>query len=221
MANKILSVEQISKTYKTHSRNQNNKPVINGLSLNLYRGQRIGILGQSGSGKTTLLKLISGLEDIDSGKIVLRGEVVSETDFNLPSHKRQLGYVFQTPALWPHMTVRENISYPAKDKHFNFEELLALFEVSSLSNKFPSQISGGEAKRVAIVRALASNSELLLMDEPLTNLDKALKERIIKILDEYLLKTNTSLIYVTHDEQELESLISITYEIKGGILHEL
>lgn len=216
--NNLIFIDNVTKAY--HSKMQKPNSVIKGLTLEMYHGERIGITGPSGCGKTTLLKLIAGLEKIDRGRIVIREMIVSDNNFNLPPHRRKLGYVFQTPALWPHMTVKENVGYPAKDKNIDIIELLDLFEVSDLATRFPSQISGGQAKRVSIARALASGAELLLMDEPLTNLEKDLKESILITLDDYLNKTKTGLIYVTHDEKELSSIVSKSYKITNGVLKD-
>lgn len=213
----LLFLDHVTKAY--YSKNINNT-VIKELCMGMQQSERIGITGPSGCGKTTLLKLIAGLERIDNGKIIINGIVVSDKNFILPPHKRGLGFVFQTPALWPHMTVEENVRYPSKGNDININELLEQFEVLELKKRYPSQISGGQAKRVAIARALASEAPLLLMDEPLTNLEKNLKKRILNALDAYLQQSKAGLIYVTHDEDELQSIVSRSYKMTGGTLYD-
>ena len=131
---------------------------------------------------------------------------------------RGIGYVFQSPALWPHMTVEQNILYPIQNKDVDIEGLLDAFEISNLMKRYPSQISGGQAKRVAIVRALSASNKLILMDEPLTNLEKNLKMNILQTLDLYIKKTNKTIVYITHDMDELEFIASKKYVLKDGTL---
>ncbi|HZJ82806.1 MAG TPA: ATP-binding cassette domain-containing protein [Clostridia bacterium] len=204
----LLTVLEVTKSYTS--------PILQGLSLYIRQGERIGILGPSGSGKTTLLRLIAGLEQPDSGSIIIDGVIVSSSSINVPPHLRGIGYVFQSPALWPHMTVEQNILYPSKEKGIDIEDLLNAFQISELTQRYPSQISGGQAKRVAIARALAAGAKLLLMDEPLTNLEKDLKIGILATLNNCLDKTNTAIIYVTHDMDELQYLTRKNYGIVGG-----
>lgn len=219
MANELLSIQNITKTYFV-SKKITNEPVLKGIHFSLKQGERVGVTGPSGCGKTTLLRLIAGLEEPDSGKILINERLATDQSIILPPHRRGIGFVFQTPALWPHMTVAENIGYPAKDNQVKLEELLEDFEISDLANRLPSQISGGQAKRVAIARALASGAQLFLMDEPLTSLDQRLQSHILEIVMRYLNRTNSGLIYVTHEGKELASIISRHYRIEGGVLYD-
>jgi len=217
--NNVLLVKHLVKGYYHKDKTLNK--VLKGISLCLKPGERIGITGPSGCGKTTLLRLIAGLEQVDAGKILINNRLVSEKGYTVSPYKRRLGYVFQTPALWPHMTVEQNLIYTQKSLNIEIKWLLEKFEISKIAEHFPSQISGGQAKRVAIARAIASGSHLILMDEPLTNLEKELKASILEVLDDYLFKTNTGLIYVSHDQKELKAIVSKSYSISKGVLYDV
>jgi len=165
------------------------------------------ISGHSGSGKTTLLRLIAGLELPDAGRIRLNDRVISSPGWALPPHQRQIGMLFQTPALWPHLTVRQNISFGLEDwerstARQRVDVLLAQTGLGPLAGRYPHQISGGEARRVSLARALAPRPTCLLLDEPLTHLDPELKAEMVDLILDACREAKASLIYVTHDLEE-------------------
>ncbi|MCQ6274800.1 ABC transporter ATP-binding protein [Bacillus sp. V3B] len=195
----------------TFSFSRKEKPVINDFSFSMEKGQIVGILGQSGSGKSTLLRLISGLEMPMKGTIVIAGTaVVSEGVFIHPE-ERGVGMVFQDYALFPHMTVKDNILFglsrmPRKDRKQRVDEMLELVQMESFEKRYPHELSGGQQQRVALARALAPKPNLLLMDEPFSNLDADLKESIREELGIILKKANMTCIMVTHDRNDVEAI---------------
>lgn len=167
----------------------------------------IVVLGPSGSGKTTLLRLIAGLDLPDSGAIYMGGRMVSRPGWGVPPFKRSIGFVFQSSALWPHMTVAQNILFGVNgtasgDGRARLLGLLEDMQLSRLGGRYPDELSGGEARRVAIARCLAPRPKYLLMDEPLTNLDPDLKESVLSAILEAAYRTEALLVYVTHDTDE-------------------
>ena len=196
----MVVVQEVSKCY-------GRVRAIDGVSLEVPSGQALVIVGRSGSGKTTLLRLIAGLEIPDQGEIYLDGRLASSKDRVLPPHLRGMGFVFQTPALWPHLTLAQNIRFGIKSlsrpqARARVSELLSQMELKGLGNRYPHQVSGGEARRAALARALAARPALLLMDEPLLNLDLDLKEQMLSLLGDLISRRDTALLYVTHDSDE-------------------
>lgn len=194
--------------------------VLAGVNLDVAAGECLVVLGPSGSGKTTLLRLIAGLEAPDAGEILLGDAVVSGPDTLVAPHERSLGIVFQTPALWPHMTVAQNISFGLHDREGaagRVSELLAAMGIGDLASRYPDQISGGEARRVALARALAPRPRLLLLDEPLTNLDGELKERLLGLLHR-LVRSRATVLHVTHDEDEAAAVGDRIVRLAAGSL---
>ena len=184
--------------------------VLAGVSLAVESGEFLVLLGPSGSGKTTLLRCIAGLTDVTSGSIVLGDRVVVDDDVNLPTHKRDLGMVFQSFALWPHMTVRENVGYPIASRgrrdFSRVDEMLRLVHCGELADRLPATLSGGQQQRVALARGLAASPALLLFDEPLSNLDALLREELRGQLRAIHRETRFTGVYVTHDQVEALSL---------------
>ena len=181
------------------------------------------IFGSSGSGKTTLLRLIAGLDAPDQGEIYLGGALASTKDFIIPAHARNVGFVFQAPALWPHMTVSANILFglhalEKKEAQQRLEAVLGQMGLEELARRFPDQISAGQARRVALARALAPKPQFLFMDEPLTNIDAKSKESLMKVIQDVGKDTKTFLLYVSHDEQEVRQISERTIVIDGGRL---
>ena len=177
------------------------------VTLDISNGEFIVVLGPSGSGKTTLLRLIAGLEMPDAGTIKINGDLMSGEGILVAPHERGVGFVFQSPALWPHMTVAQNIlfglkGHPKHESRGRLDEMLKRTELHGLESRYPSQLSGGQARRVALARTLAPKPKILLMDEPLTNVDPALKASLLKLMIEMVLQESITMIYVTHDMEE-------------------
>ena len=185
--------------------------ILKGVSFELSRGQVVALLGPSGSGKTTLLRAIAGLDHPDSGRITLEDDVLFDSSSGavIPAEKRNLGLVFQSYALWPHRTVRENVAYGLKLRGIAAEEIsrrvaevLPQIGLEGMSGRYPHQLSGGQQQRVALARALVYGPRLLLLDEPLSNLDAKLREEARAWLRELIQRLGISAVMVTHDQTE-------------------
>lgn len=197
--------------------------IVDGLSLNLQQGEIGCFLGYSGCGKTTALRAIAGLEPTRRGTISLNGHRLTEqtarTSFAVAPAKRGMGMVFQDYALFGHLSVAKNIAFglnnwSAADKKARVAEMLNLVELTEHANKRPSEISGGQQQRVALARALAPKPELLLLDEPFSNLDVVLRESLAMSVRDILKRTNTTAILVTHDQNEAFAIAD-----KVGVMH--
>ena len=169
------------------------------------------LMGASGAGKTTILRLITGILTPDEGSIDLDSTTFfdSAKNINLSIQKRNVGFVFQDYALFPHLTARQNIAYGIKDKTAKNEtarEMLALFHIEHLGERLPNEMSGGEQQRTALARALASNPEIVLLDEPLSAVDVETRTKLLGEVEEAQRKTNIPFIYVTHNKTEAEKL---------------
>jgi iron(III) transport system ATP-binding protein len=209
----LLRVESLSHAYGTHR-------VLRGLSLSLPRGMIGCLLGPSGCGKTTVLRCIAGFEPVQEGLIELNGRILSSRGFALPPEERRLGMVFQDYALFPHLRVADNIAFglhamPRDVRLARVRELAELVGLSASLEKYPHEISGGQQQRVALARALAPRPELLLLDEPFSNLDVELRERLSQEVREIIKANGATAVLVTHDQQEAFAMAD---EI--GILHE-
>jgi ABC-type Fe3+/spermidine/putrescine transport system ATPase subunit len=184
---------------------------IDDVSFSVKEGEILSLLGPSGCGKTTVLRAIAGLEDIDYGEILLDGEIITspkKKTFVSPE-KRLLGLVFQSYALWPHMKVKDNVSYGLKVRKFGKGEIdkrvksaLETVGLSGLENRFPAQLSGGQQQRVALARNIAYEPKVLLLDEPLSNLDRKVRDRMRGELHVLLKRIGVTAVYVTHDQEE-------------------
>lgn len=187
--------------------------------------QLLGIVGASGSGKSTLLKNIVGLLKPDQGYIQFNQQdlINTEKKINIPMHQRKIALVFQNALLFPHMNVQQNLCYAEKlvsraNRKFQFEDIVELLELKPLIYRRAHQLSGGEAQRVSIGRALLSSPNLLLLDEPLTGLDQQLKQQILPFLKRIKDELNLPMVYVTHHLEELAYLEAETVQLKQGIL---
>jgi len=197
-----------------------------GLNIKLEMSQQLlGIVGTSGSGKSTLLKNIVGLLKPDQGYIQFNQQdlINTEKKINIPMHQRKIALVFQNALLFPHMNVQQNLCYAEKlvsraNRKFQFEDIVELLELKPLIYRRAHQLSGGEAQRVSIGRALLSSPNLLLLDEPLTGLDQQLKQQILPFLKRIKDELNLPMIYVTHHLEELAYLEAETVQLKQGIL---
>jgi len=182
----------------------------------------LGVWGASGSGKTTLMRMLAGLEAPTGGTLQLNEDVLfsSTEGANVPTHLREVAYVFQDVRLFPHLTVSENILYGPKlakdDRAAQFQDLMQLFDLEPLLSVYPQTLSGGEAQRVGIARALMCNPKLLLLDEPLASLDQALKDRILPYLDQLKSVSRVPMIYVSHDIREIARLADHLLILKSG-----
>jgi len=209
----ILELDRVTKSY-------GRKRVLKDLSFLLEKG-RIGcLLGPSGCGKTTALRTIAGFESTDAGRIRINRQVVSSSNYRLPPEKRHIGMVFQDYALFPHLSVSDNIGFGLRDmtqkqKCGRIKELLDVVGLSDASSCFPHELSGGQQQRVALARALAPRPDLLLMDEPFSNLDVTLRERLSMEVREILKKHGISALMVTHNQQEAFAMADVI-----GVLHQ-
>ncbi len=180
-------------------------PVLGPMDLTLPKTSKLSVLGPSGSGKTTLLRLIAGLEFPDKGEISFRGRSI----ISLPPHKRNFGLMFQEYALFPHLNVFQNVAFGLKMKKMDKKnqtdrvaQMLDLTGLSGFENRSVDKLSGGERQRVALARTLAPGPELLMLDEPLSALDRVLRKRLLAQLTEILSALNITTIFVTHDHAE-------------------
>lgn len=198
--------------------------VLDKLDVNIDTGERVVLSGPSGCGKTTILRLIAGFIAPDQGSVSINEQLASrEGRILVPPEKRALGYVFQDLALWPHMTVFENIEFPLKAQRVSREErsgrtgeMMSLVQLNSFGEAYPSSLSGGEQQRVAIARALIANPTALLMDEPLSNLDEELRTSICDRIFELHKKLAFTLVYVTHRRDEIRQLDARTIQLRGS-----
>ena len=197
--------------------------VVDGVSLNVEHGLLVCLLGPSGCGKTTTLRLIAGFVEPSDGEIAVGGRVVSSPKRTLPPEQRNMSMIFQSYALWPHMTVAENVAYGLKLRKLDratiakkLAALLSTTRLSELADRYPGELSGGQQQRVALARALVVEPETLLLDEPLSNLDANLREEmrfeVRRLHDEYRYTT----VYVTHDQSEAMTTADIIAVMNGG-----
>ena len=200
------------------------------LDLQIQDRGFITLLGPSGCGKTTTLRMIAGLETPTSGRILIDGVPVfdSEKGINLPPNKRDIGFLFQNYALWPHMTVYENIAFGLEmlkwDKariRRRVDELLALLKIEQFEKRYPAELSGGQQQRVAIARTLAPSPKVLFMDEPLSNLDAKLRQEMRTELKRLHSDTNSTFVYVTHDQSEAMALSDQIIIMNKGVVAQI
>ena len=196
------------------------------VSLDVEDGEFVAILGASGCGKTTLLRQIAGFDKPDAGRILIGEDVVSSTDRHVPPERRRIGIVFQSYALWPHMTVAENVGYGLSvagvrepERTRRIEAALALVELGGFGSRRPSLLSGGQRQRVALARCLVTEPSLVLLDEPLANLDVHLRAAMEDEFARFHRRTRTTMIYITHDQAEAMALADrIAVMDKGRVL---
>ncbi|WP_320936194.1 ABC transporter ATP-binding protein [Enterocloster lavalensis] len=202
---------------------------VDNLNLTIADGDFITLLGPSGCGKTTTLRMIAGLETPTEGEIWIDGKCVfsAEKGINVPPSKRDVGFLFQNYALWPHMTVYQNISFGLENMKWpkdrirkKVDELLKMLKIEEFEKRYPSELSGGQQQRVAIARTLATEPKVLFMDEPLSNLDAKLRMDMRTELKRLHLETRSTFVYVTHDQLEAMTLSTKICLMKKGLLQQ-
>ncbi|MBD8893900.1 ABC transporter ATP-binding protein [Roseibium litorale] len=212
-----LELRNVGKSYGSLS-------IIKGLNLDVVDGEFLVLVGPSGCGKSTLLRMIAGLEDISDGTISIGGKIVND----LPASKRELSMVFQSYALYPHMTVAKNLAFglqnfnvPKAEVQRRVEEAARILQVGQLMDRKPRQLSGGQKQRVAIGRAIVREPQLFLFDEPLSNLDAELRVQMRAELASLYNRLGTTMIYVTHDQVEAMTMASRIVVLRGGKIEQV
>lgn len=212
----FLNVAGICKTFGLYHALQN-------VNFTVERGQVATLLGPSGCGKTTMLRAIAGLVPIDSGRVELDGRVLANGGLHVSPERRGIGMVFQSYALWPHKTIRANIALGLKLKKMHpaeitakIQEVLAIVGLAGVEDRYPGSLSGGQQQRIALARALALEPSCLLFDEPLSNLDVILRERMRFEIREILVRTGITAVYVTHDQSEAMVISDLVLIMNGG-----
>jgi len=199
------------------------------LNLTIGDGDFVTLLGPSGCGKTTTLRMIAGLESPTEGEILIDGKTVfsSKSGVDVSPDKRDVGFLFQNYALWPHMTVEQNISFGLENLKWEKDrirtrvaQLLATLKIGQFGKRYPSELSGGQQQRVAIARTLATGPKVLFMDEPLSNLDAKLRTEMRTELKRLHVETDSTFVYVTHDQLEAMTLSTKTCLMKEGVLQQ-
>jgi iron(III) transport system ATP-binding protein len=219
----IVSVRDLAKIFRradgSHAR------AIDGVSLDVTPGEFVVLLGPSGCGKTTLLRSIAGLEQPDAGTIAIRGTTVFAADagVDMPPERRRLSMIFQSYALWPHMTAFQNVAYPLQTRRLKKREIaervgrvFELVGIPELQRSYPGQMSGGQQQRVALARALAGDADLILFDEPLSNVDAKVREQLRFELLAMQRELGFAAIYVTHDQAEAMELAHTVAVMREG-----
>ncbi|MDF2835656.1 MAG: transporter, partial [Paenibacillus sp.] len=217
----LLEIRKLAKRYGSFQ-------ALGGVDLTMRPGEIISVLGPSGCGKSTLLQLIAGLASPDDGEIVMDGAIISSRSRLTPPERRGVNMVFQDYALWPHMTVKDNIEFGMKRMKLSrdeigdrLEELMRLLRLQGLERRLPPQLSGGQQQRVAIARALATRPRLMLLDEPLSNLDMRLRVEMRTEMAYLFRKLGTSVFHVTHDPDEAFAMADRLLIMRGGRIDQL
>ncbi len=221
----ILQLQKVNKDFGSGK-------VVDDVSLTLRKGQIGCLLGPSGSGKTTLLRLVAGFETADSGKMILHGQTVSENGNFVPPEKRRIGMVFQDYALFPHLTVKGNVGFGLRrqSREVKDETIRSLLEkvgLKQFGDSYPHELSGGQQQRVALARALAMKPEIILLDEPFSNLDVTLRENLSREVRRIIKEQGLTALMVTHNQQEAFAMadeIGVVMNgqmLQWGTAHEL
>jgi ABC-type Fe3+/spermidine/putrescine transport system ATPase subunit len=209
-----LRLEGLSKAFP-------GQPAVRDLSLDVGRGEILALLGPSGSGKTTTLRLLAGFEVPDAGRVVIEGEDVTR----VPPERRRVGMVFQNYALFPHLTVGENVAFglrlPRAEAAARVAEALAMVDLAGFEARQVADLSGGQQQRVALARSLAPQPRVLLLDEPLSNLDPSLRERTRREMRAAIARTGITSVFVTHEQEEAFALGDRIAVLNGGRLEQV
>lgn len=215
----LLELVKISKSF------ENSKaPIIEDISFSLNQGEFVTLLGPSGCGKTTILRIIAGLEIPDTGDIYLNEKQINGKNLFIPPYLRNIGMVFQNYALFPHLTVKENILFGVKDKAIRdsiLNEIIKEINLKGLEHRYPSELSGGEQQRVALGRALAQKPSIILLDEPFSSLDAQLKHSMRDELKEIIQEANTTAIFVTHDQSDALAMSNKIIVLDKGHIQQI
>jgi iron(III) transport system ATP-binding protein len=218
-----VTLEQISKTFGTTF-------AVSDFSATIADGEFVTFLGPSGCGKTTCLRMVAGFIEPTRGRVLIGKRVVSDPSrkISVPPEERGVGMVFQSYAVWPHMTVFANVAYPLKikslpqeEQHHRVGHALELMKMSDLADRFPHQLSGGQQQRVALARALVMNPAVLLLDEPLSNLDAKLREEMRLELKQLQKQTGVTIIFVTHDQMEAMVMADRIVVMNAGVIQQI
>ncbi|MBO4637763.1 MAG: ABC transporter ATP-binding protein [Clostridiales bacterium] len=223
-----IRLEHLTKRFKSRDKNGADVVAVNDFTFEIPDGKLIGLLGPSGCGKSTALNLICGLEEPTSGKIFFDDEDVTDQ----PPEKRGVGMVFQSYALYPHLTVRKNIMFPLgnlkgdqkltkEEMNKKAEEAAKIVQISELMERKPREMSGGQQQRVAIARALVKQPRVLLLDEPLSNLDARLRIQTREEIRRIQTSTKITTLFVTHDQEEAMSISDLIVVMKDGIVNQI
>ena len=201
--------------------------ILKDFSADFEDGKFVTLLGPSGCGKTTMLRMIAGFEKPSSGEILIDDMTVSGEEVFVPPERREIGMVFQSYAVWPHMNVFENVAYPLKIRKMNkneirnrVEETLKIVHMEEYAGRMPSELSGGQQQRVALGRALAAEPKVLLLDEPLSNLDARLREDMRFEIKDIQQRLKMTVVYVTHDLSEAMTMSVVLYVINVGVTEQ-
>lgn len=211
-----IRLEGVSYVFATHT-------VLHQIDLHIEPGSIVALLGPSGCGKSTLLRLLAGLTQPAEGEIWFGDRLVAKAGWALPPEARDIGMVFQDYALWPHMSVAQNVAFPLKmrnlprsERDARVAEALARVGLTDFADRKPSGLSGGQQQRVALARAIVAQPRVLLFDEPLSNLDSALRESLCLEMSRILRQSGTTAVYVTHDRREAELIADRIVHLSAG-----
>ena len=211
----FLKISDLKKYYNE------SEPLIRNLNFSVNKGEIVSFIGESGSGKTTFLKCLAGLEKINSGSIELNGKILNDDTTFVNPNLRKIGFVFQDYPLFPHINVLKNITINLEKSFFSkLDYILELTNLKDLCERFPDQLSGGEQQRVCLARALIREPDLLLLDEPFSNLDSSIKFTIQQEIHKIIKQTKTTTILVTHDIKDTFNISDKILIFKAGILQQ-